>query len=52
MAGFFNTSWDLANMFNSGGGGNNFSYDSSGMPLMNTDMSNPWCWREGNNSLV
>ena len=39
---WFNTDWNLGNMFNSGGGGNNFSYDSSGMPLMNTDMSNPY----------
>ena len=39
MAGFFNTSWDLGNMFSSPSAGQGFTYDSSGMPLLDSGIT-------------
>ena len=39
MAGFFNTSWDLGNMFASPTSGQGFTYDESGMPLMDSGIT-------------
>jgi len=39
MAGFFNTSWDLGNMFSSPSAGQGFTYDSLGMPLLDSGIT-------------